>query len=104
MHINQESMNSATIGRITTRDRVSRGERILHQLVDKHALSQEGYEAVIAAVDPMHDRPIKDLQGWPDLESTPSVVRCIKKICHHRNVRRWFGVRYAYCSMAHGVP
>lgn len=79
MHINQESMNSATIGRITTRDRVSRGERILHQLVDKHALTQEGYEAVIAAVDPMHDRPIKDLQGWPDLESTPSVVRCIKK-------------------------
>lgn len=30
-------------------------------------------------MDPFHDKPIYDLQGWPDIEATASVVRCIKQ-------------------------
>jgi len=33
--------------------------------------------AFLAAVDPFHDRPIEQLEGWPDLETAPSVVRRI---------------------------
>lgn len=33
----------------------------------------------MAALDPMHDNPLKELTGWPDLETAPSVVRCIKQ-------------------------
>jgi len=28
-------------------------------------------------MDPFHDEPILDLEGWPDLETSASVVRCI---------------------------
>lgn len=42
-------------------------------------LSQSGKDFLIAALDPFHDNQLKDLQGWPDVETSASVVRCIKQ-------------------------
>jgi len=60
--------------------RVSRGERILENLVKnpRSTLSENGKTAIIVACDPFHDDQIKGMQGWPDAETAPSVVRCIK--------------------------
>lgn len=33
----------------------------------------------MAALDPMHDDQLPNLVGWPDLETAPSVIRCIKQ-------------------------
>lgn len=59
--------------------KITRGERVLEKLSAKGVLSESGRDFLIAAVDPMHDLQLKDLQGWPDLESSSSVVRCIKQ-------------------------
>jgi hypothetical protein len=59
--------------------RVSRGENLLNRLAKAEKLTQSGHDFLIAALDPMHDRQLKDLQGWPDLETAASVVRCVKQ-------------------------
>jgi hypothetical protein len=58
--------------------RVNRGERLLERLIKANKLTEEGCAAVIAAVDPFHDKPIEHLKGWPDLESQPSLIRAVK--------------------------
>lgn len=42
-------------------------------------LSPAGADFLIAALDPMHDNQLKNLVGWPDVETTASVVRCVKQ-------------------------
>lgn len=59
-------------------NRVSRSEKILDELQQRGALTEEGKEWLIAALDPFHDTPVKP-RGWPDLETAASVVRCIKQ-------------------------
>lgn len=59
--------------------RVSRGERILEKLAARGALTPTGKDWLVAALDPMHDSQLQNLEGWPDVETTPSVVRCIKQ-------------------------
>lgn len=59
--------------------RVARGERLLNMLADSGTILPSSRDFFIAALDPMHDNPLKNLEGWPDVESTPSVVRCIKQ-------------------------
>jgi hypothetical protein len=51
----------------------------MQQLVDNHTLTPSGRDFLIAALDPMHDNQLKELAGWPDVESASSVVRCIKQ-------------------------
>jgi len=58
---------------------VTRAERLMELLVDEQKLTPSGKDFLIAALDPMHDNQLKDLQGWPDLETSSSVVRCIKQ-------------------------
>lgn len=41
-------------------------------------MSEQGVAFLTAALDPMHDKPIKHLDGIPDLEAGRSVVRCVK--------------------------
>lgn len=62
-----------------SRDRITRGEKLMEAMVRRGTLSEAGKDWLIACVDPMHDNPLKNLSGWPDPESTSSVVRCIKK-------------------------
>jgi len=50
----------------------------MEQLVKNGTLTESGKAAVIAACDPYHDLQIKSLEGWPDLQTSPSVVRCVK--------------------------
>ncbi len=56
-------------------------------------MSPAGRDWLIAAVDPFHDNPLKHLEGWPDPESTPSVVR---KICQSRSVSSPLGSTVSY--------
>lgn len=60
-------------------NKVRRAQDQLHKLVDGKVLSPSGYDFLISALDPMHDLQLKNLQGWPDLETAPSVVRCVKQ-------------------------
>lgn len=42
-------------------------------------ITPEGADFLIAALDPMHDNQLKNVAGWPDLETAASVVRCVKQ-------------------------
>lgn len=58
---------------------ITRSERLLQKLVGDKVLSQAGKDWLVVAIDPFHDNQLKDLQGWPDLETSASVVRCVKQ-------------------------
>lgn len=60
-------------------NRVSRGEKILQRIVESGLISQSGRDFLLAALDPMHDTQLTHLEGWPDVCSAPSVVRCVKQ-------------------------
>lgn len=60
-------------------NRVTKGEKILEMMVSRGNLTPSGRDFLIAACDPMHDKQLENLMGWPDVESAPSVVRCIKQ-------------------------
>lgn len=57
---------------------ITRSERLLQRLVGEKVLTQAGKDWLVAVVDPFHDTQLKDLQGWPDVETSASVVRCMK--------------------------
>jgi hypothetical protein len=59
--------------------RITRGERILTKLVEAKLLTPAGHDFLISALDPFHDSQLENLQGWPDLETASSVIRCIKQ-------------------------
>jgi hypothetical protein len=48
---------------------------LLSRAAKTHNISDTGMKAFYAAVDPFHDKPILGLEGWPDLETGPSIVR-----------------------------
>jgi len=56
-------------------NRGSRGETILNRLSESGALTDGGKAFLMASLDPFHDTPIANLRGWPDLETSPSVIR-----------------------------
>ena len=58
---------------------ISRGEKVLSKLSANGVLSKSGEDFLVVAIDPMHDLQLKDLMGWPDLESSASIVRCVKQ-------------------------
>lgn len=58
---------------------MKRGEAILNRLVERSGLTECGRDWLIASLDPMHDTQLKNLEGWPDLETASSVVRCVKQ-------------------------
>nr|WAY16549.1 putative structural protein [Stellavirales sp.] len=60
-------------------NKVTRGERLMEKLVASGSLTPAGKDWLIAALDPMHDTQLKELQGWPDICDQPSVIRCVKK-------------------------
>jgi len=47
--------------------------------VSSQKISEGGVAALLAAVDPFHDKPIEHLRGWPDLETGPSTIRHFKQ-------------------------
>lgn len=72
LRIATQNVTSDTVAKVT------RGERVLSTL-EREGLTKEGKAFLIAALDPMHDTQIERLQGWPDVETAASVVRCIKQ-------------------------
>lgn len=78
----QPTLRDSAVGqvlRVATSSKTTRSEKILESLTLRNELSPEGRDFLIASLDPMHDNPIQNLQGWPDLETASSVVRCIKQ-------------------------
>jgi len=59
--------------------KISRGEKLLEKLVNGRKITPSGADWLITALDPFHDTQLKNLQGWPDVETGPSVVRCVKQ-------------------------
>ncbi len=51
---------------------------MLARAVSARKLTQTGAAALIAACDPFHDKPIENHRGWPDLWTSPSVMRHFK--------------------------
>lgn len=58
---------------------VSRGEKLLNKWVGEKAITPAGKDWLIAALDPFHDTELKNLQGWPDVETGYSVVQKVKQ-------------------------
>lgn len=65
--------------KLVSNSRVSRGDELANRAVNQHKLTPCGMAAFKAACDPFHDNPIRDLGGWPDRDTHPSVVRRFKK-------------------------
>lgn len=51
----------------------------MDKLVAADVIKETSKAFLIASLDPMHDNQLPDLQGWPDVETAASVVRCIKQ-------------------------
>lgn len=59
--------------------KISRGEKILQRFVGERKLTPSGADWLVTALDPFHDSMLKNLRGWPDIDTTPSVVRNVKQ-------------------------
>lgn len=58
---------------------VEEGEKLLQNVARETGLTESGVAFLKAALDPMHDSIINGLSGWPDGETGPSIVRCVKQ-------------------------
>ncbi len=61
------------------RNRITRGERLLDEITKAGIVTESGRAWLRTACDPCCDDIPESLDGWPDLESAPSVTRCIKQ-------------------------
>jgi hypothetical protein len=68
-----KTMNGPSGGKVT------RGEKILQRFVDEAKISECGKDWMLCALDPFHDHQLKNLKGWPDVQTGASVVRLIKQ-------------------------
>lgn len=57
----------------------ARAENVLKRLVSNRQMTLQGEEWLINALDPFHDRELKNLAGWPDVETGYSVVQKVKQ-------------------------
>lgn len=58
--------------------KVARADRLLNKLTTV-GLTPHGVDFLRAALDPMHDTQLKELKGWPDLETAASVNMVVKQ-------------------------
>jgi len=58
-----------------------RADRVMNSWVRdaKCELTSSGKDWLVCSLDPFHDEQLKNLQGWPDVETAPSTVRCVKQ-------------------------
>ncbi len=68
-----------TLKSLVAERKIRRGEQFLQTLEARAGLTRCGKDWLIASLDPMHDTRLDNLEGWPDLETASSVVRCIKQ-------------------------
>lgn len=57
----------------------ARAEKAMDSWTDRGLITPEGKAFLIATLDPFHDSQIPELKGYPDIESSPSIVRMIKQ-------------------------
>lgn len=63
----------------TTTPSFNRAERLINRLVGDKIMTPAGKDWLIAMIDPFHDTELKNLSGWPDVETGYSVVRKVKQ-------------------------
>jgi len=59
--------------------KVTRGEKLLTMIANDGLISEQGKDWLVACLDPFHDHQLKNLAGWPDVQTGASVVRCVKQ-------------------------
>lgn len=57
----------------------SRAEKAMDTWAQRGLISESGKAFLIATLDPFHDAQIENLTGYPDIETSPSLVRMIKQ-------------------------
>lgn len=59
----------------------NRAERLLNKWANNQStgLTDAGKDWFVAAADPFHDTNLKNLHGWPDVETGTSVIRLVKQ-------------------------
>jgi hypothetical protein len=57
----------------------SRAEKLMDTWADRGLISESGKAFLIATLDPFHDAQIQNLAGYPDIETSPSLVRMVKQ-------------------------
>jgi len=60
-------------------NQVTRGEKILQRFANEGKISACGKDWMICSLDPFHDHQLKNLEGWPDVQTGASVVRIVKQ-------------------------
>jgi len=59
-------------------NKAKRSEGLLNKIGDKLGMTDAGKAFIIGALDPFHDNPV-NLQGYPDGNTSPSIVQIIKQ-------------------------
>jgi hypothetical protein len=70
------------IGRVNNRismNKVQRGDAILQKIANAGVIKDSSVSFLKQALDPFHDTQLPRLSGWPDANTAPSVVRCVKQ-------------------------
>jgi len=57
----------------------SRAEKLMETWAARGLVSDEGKDWLVATLDPFHDAQLQHLAGYPDIETSPSVVRLLKQ-------------------------
>lgn len=57
----------------------SRAEKAMETWADRGLITQSGKAFLVATLDPFHDSQIPELMGYPDIETSPSLVRMVKQ-------------------------
>jgi len=60
-------------------NKVQRGDALLAKLASSKIINECSVSALKQALDPFHDTQLSKLSGWPDANTAPSIVRCIKQ-------------------------
>lgn len=51
----------------------------MEKMVEMNTLTPSGRDFLIACLDPMHDTQLPELRGWPDVNTSASLIVCIKQ-------------------------
>lgn len=57
----------------------SQAEKLMETWSARGLISEEGKDWLTACLDPFHDAQLQHLAGYPDIETSPSVVRLVKQ-------------------------
>ena len=57
----------------------NKAEKVMENWASRGIVTEAGKNFLVCALDPFHDTQLKTIEGWPDVETSPSVCRLIKQ-------------------------